>query len=297
MFFRNALLVLGVFCILGSMALGYVWLTTPNAPPVVIEAQPAPVMAQPAPSVILTAAHPLASGALLQREDIAWKEVGAADLRPGNIVRGQTPESEFLGAASRRDYEAGEAFVSGDLLKLNDPRFLAAALKPGNRAISISVDASQSASGLILPGNHVDVILVQNVADAALEGRRKIVAETIMQDVRVLAVDQTLNQAPRAPVPGASPLMFDGRIPKTVTLELTKRQAEKVFVALQLGALQLSVRPFENAGSAASAGAADAATPPTWASDVSSAFGQLTQKPSQPTSSSIEAAVRRPPSS
>ncbi len=204
MFFRNALLVLGVFCILGSMALGYVWLTTPNAPPVVIESQPA-VMTPP-PAVILTAAHPLASGALLQQEDIAWKEVGAADLRPGNIVRGQTPESEFLGSASRRDYEAGEALVSSDLLKLNDPRFLAAALKPGNRAISISVDASQSASGLILPGNHVDVILVQNVADAALEGRRKIVAETIMQDVRVLAVDQTLNQAPERWFPALRPL-------------------------------------------------------------------------------------------
>jgi pilus assembly protein CpaB len=296
MFVRNALLVLGVFCILGSMALGYVWLTTPNAPPVVIEAQPAPVMAPP-PAVILTAAHPLASGALLQQEDIAWKEVSAADFRPGNIIRGQTPESEFLGAASRREYEAGEALLSSDLLKLNDPRFLAAALKPGNRAISISVDASQSASGLILPGNHVDVILVQNVADGAIEGRRRIVAETILQDVRVLAVDQTLNQAPRMPVPGASPLMLDGRIPKTVTLELAKRQAEMVFVALQLGALQLSVRPFENAGSTASASAAEAATPPTWASDVSPAFGQLTQKPSQPTSSSIEAAVRRPPSS
>ncbi len=91
--------------------------------------------------------------------------------------------------------------------------------------------------------------------------------------------------------------MLDGRIPKTVTLELTKRQAEMVFVALQLGALQLSVRPFETAGSAVSPATAEATTPPTWASDVSPAFGQLTQKPSQPTSSSIEAAVRRPPSS
>jgi pilus assembly protein CpaB len=293
MFFRNALLVLGVFCILGSAALGYVWLTVPNAPPPVIEAQPA-VIAQP-PAVILTAAHPLASGALLQQEDVAWKEVSAAEWRPGAIIRGQTPESEFLGLASRRDYAAGEALVSSDLLKLNDPRFLAAALKHGNRAISISVDASQSASGLILPGNHVDVILVQNVADGAVEGRRRIVAETIMQDVRVLAVDQTLNQAPRSQVPGASPILLDGRIPKTVTLELTKRQAEMVFVALQLGALQLSVRPFETAGSVP-AGTTEVASP-TWASDVSPAFGQLTQKPSQPTSSSIEAAVRRPPAS
>jgi pilus assembly protein CpaB len=292
MFFRNVLLVLGVFCILGSVAFGYLWFVSQGAPPPAqreTDAMPARRVA------ILTASHPLQAGTLLQAEDIAWKEIGPEEVRPGNLVRGQVSEAEYLGASTRRDFVKAEPLVASELLKLNDRRFLAAVLKPGARAISISVDAAQSASGLILPGNHVDVILTQNLGEAAGEGKRKVVAETILQNIRVIAVDQAINQQAKAQ-PGAPPLFGEMRVPKTVTLELTKRQAEMVFVALQLGQLQLSVRPFDEAPSAGNEREQPRYTPPTWGGDVSPALSQMAlPAPAQSSTSSLESLVRRVP--
>ncbi len=293
MFFRNVLLVLGVFCILGSMAFGYMWFESQGAPPPAQReaAAPAPL----ARMSILTAGRHLPAGSLLQPEDIAWKEIGPEEIRPGNLVRGQVSESEFLGASARRDFASGEPLVASDLLKLSDRRFLAAVLKPGARAISISVDAAQSASGLILPGNHVDVILTQNLGEIAGEGKRKVVAETILQDVRVIAVDQAINQQGKAQA--NAPLYFgELRVPKTVTLELTRRQAEMVFVAMQLGHLQLSVRPVDDAPGAGNEREQPRSAKPTWGADVSLALSQMAPAPSaQPSASSLESLVRRVP--
>jgi pilus assembly protein CpaB len=210
-------------------------------------------------------------------------------------VRGQVAESEFLGASTRRDFATGEPLIASDLLKHSDRRFLAAVLKPGARAISISVDAAQSASGLILPGNRVDVILTQNLGEVTGEGKRKVVAETILQDIRVIAVDQAINQQGKAPAAG--PQFFgEARMPKTVTLELTKRQAEMVFVALQLGFLQLAVRPLEDASSAGKEREAAHYVRPTYGTDVSPALSQTAPiAPAQPSASSLESQVRRVP--
>jgi pilus assembly protein CpaB len=292
MFLRNVLFALGVLCILGSAAFGYLWYVSQGAP---VEARrEAPPPPPPVRVAILTAAHPLPAGTLLQQQDVAWKEIQKEELRPGNLARGQTADSEFLGASTRRDLAAGEPLAASDLLKLSDRRFLAAVLKPGARAISISVDAAQSASGLILPGNHVDVILTQNLGDTGSEGKRKVVAETILQDIRVIAVDQTINQQGS---PGASsPLHFgEPRVPKTVTLELTKRQAEMAFVALQLGHLQLAVRALDDTPGAGKQRQERDRERPTYGTDVSPALGQIPA--AQPSASSLESLVRRAPAS
>jgi pilus assembly protein CpaB len=289
MFFRNVLFGLGVFCILGSMAFGYLWFVSQAPEP----PRPAPAPA-PARVAILTAAHPVQAGTLLQADDVAWKEIAPGELKPGNLVRGQAAEAEYLGASTRRDVANGEPLVASDLLKAGDRRFLAAVLKPGARAISISVDAAQSASGLILPGNHVDVILTQNLGEASGEGKRKVVAETILQDVRVIAVDQTINQQGKAPGAGQPQYFGETRMPKTVTLELTKRQAEMVFVALQLGFLQLAVRPLEDTSSAWKEREQAHRARPTFGTDVSPALSEMA--PLAP-ANSLESLVRRAPAS
>ena len=292
MLFRNALLILGVICIVSGLALGYAWVTSQDTPVEVVPEVRAPEP-QAAKIAVLSASHDIASGTLLQQGDMLWKDVAPLEIRPGNLVRGQASEAEFVGALAKRDFASGEALISGDLLKHNDRRFLAAALKPGNRAISIPVDASQSAYGLIEPGNYVDVILTQTLGDQSGDARRKVVAETILQNIRVIAVDQALTQQVKASAVPQFPA--EPRLPKTVTLELTKQQAETVFVALQLGRLQLSVRSIEEV----SGGAADRAEqrPPTWASDVSAALKDMPRAPLQPSTSSLEGAVRRPPGS
>ena len=292
MLFRNALLILGFICIVSGLALGYVWVTSQDTP---VEAAPEVRAPEPqaAKIAVLSASHDVASGTLLQQGDMLWKDVAPSEIRPGNLVRGQATEAEFVGALARRNFASGEALISGDLLKHNDRRFLAAALKAGNRAISIPVDATQSAYGLIEPGNTVDVILTQSLGDQSGDARRKVVAETILQNIRVIAVDQSLTQQVKVPQgPQFSP---EPRLPKTVTLELTKQQAETVFVALQLGRLQLSVRSIEEV----SGGAADHGEQqsPTWASDVSAALKDMPRAPLQPSTSSLEGSIRRPPGS
>jgi pilus assembly protein CpaB len=291
---RFVLLVLGALLISASLLLGYAWIADKNTAPVNASSVTAPATPPAPETVVMVAAHSVASNTLLQPGDIAWKSADGKELRPGFLIRGQVPETEFVGAITRRDFAENEPLNAGDLLKLSDRRFLAAVLKPGNRAISISVDAAQTASGLMLPGNNVDVILVQNITDPSWEGRRKIVAETILKNVRVIAVDQSLNQLPKAP--SDSPLFPESKVPKTVTLELTERQAEMVFVGLQLGTLQLSVRPLENA---ADAGAVPERPGPTWAFDVSPALQGLVGTPGRPASSgsTLEGSVRRPPAS
>jgi pilus assembly protein CpaB len=292
MFLRNALLVLGVFCILGGLAVAYVWLTSQDSSVEAAKPEaPAPETQQPAKIAVLSASRSIASGTVLQQGDILWKEIAPSELRPGNLARGQASEAEFVGTLAQRDFANGEALNAKDLLKQSDRRYLAAALKPGTRAISIPVDAAQSSYGLIEPGNFVDVILTQSLGDQPGDARRKVVAETILQNIRVVAVDQTLTQQARGSL--GSVMSMEPRLPKAVTLELTKQQAETVFVALQLGRLQLSLRAMEE-GQATVADHSEQRTA-TWAGDVSPALRQMPHAPSQSTASSIESAIRRPP--
>jgi pilus assembly protein CpaB len=174
--------------------------------------------------------------------------------------------------------------LPAELIRAGDAQFLAAVLKPGMRAVSIAVDAPQSASGLVRPGNSVDVILIQSFADSAVESARKSVGETVLRNVRVIAIDQLLRGEPTP----------EARTPKTVTLEVSESQAQVLLVAANLGRLQLSIRPLAGAPSESVEG-----TPPptaTWASDVSPALKELARKhPQSPAPSTIEGAVRRPP--
>jgi len=110
------------------VALGYAWVTSQDTPVEVVPEARAPEP-QAAKIAVLSASHDIASGTLLQQGDMLWKDVAPLEIRPGNLVRGQASEAEFVGALAKRDFASGEALISGDLLKHNDRRFLAAALK------------------------------------------------------------------------------------------------------------------------------------------------------------------------
>lgn len=289
MLVRNLLLALGVLALIAGLALAAVSLRQ-TAPNPTTEAE-APPTIQPA---ILVAARSIAAGTLLRAEDMTWRTAGLSDIRPGSLVRGQALESEFLGAVARRDFSTGEALVASDFVKPNERGFLAAVLKPGTRAVSISVDASQSSSGLILPGDHLDVILIQSFGEA-VDPARKEVAETVLTDVRAIAVDQSLSARGKTALTDRLVGTAESRLPKTVTLEVSPRQAEIVLVASQLGRLGVSVRALESPGGPA-VGAGSAAGP-IWASDVSPALKQLEGVQAHPftTGSSVESSIRRVP--
>jgi len=279
MFVRNILLVVGALCLLGGIALSVIWYSQITAPPTKVAPPPA----------LLTAKHEIAVGTLLRPDDLEWKDVTPGQVQAGGLVRGQVAESEFVGAIARRPFAAGEALVAADLIKPSERQFLSAVLKPGSRAVSIAVDAPQSNAGLILPGDQVDVILTQTFGDQDLA--RKSVAETVLRDVRIIAVDQTLSTTEKAPVAAARGIAFTpeaSRIPKTVTFEVTDRQAEQLFVASQIGQLHIAVRPLERQAVAKAESA-----PPTWGYDISSALSEFARR--QGTASPVESAVRRPP--
>jgi pilus assembly protein CpaB len=237
MFLRTLVVV----CMLGiSVALGVVgWqLLAPETQVAAVSdavAAPAP---PPARVRILVAARTLAAGTLMKDDDFVEREVIGANMPEGAIQTGEEVRGEMRGALLRRFLDAGEAPRRADLLRPRDRGFLAAVLRPGTRAISIGVDVVTGAAGLIWPGDLVDLILTQELnANDAPVGRR-VIGETILVEVRVIAVDQQFTQ-------GAGAEGAPSRIARTVTLEVTSDQAEYVAVASRLGRIALTLRAME----------------------------------------------------
>jgi pilus assembly protein CpaB len=188
----------------------------------------------------LVAARPIAAGSLLRGEDLGVREVPTGDAGEG-VLR-DTPESraELAGALVRRYLEAGERITMGDVLRPRDRGFLAAVLRPNMRAITVGVDAVTGTAGLIWPGDRVDLLLTQSLDERVTQLSRRVVGETVLNDVRVIAVDQQLTQG--ATGANASP---DGKVARTVTLEVSPEEAERVAVAGQLGRLSLTIRAMD----------------------------------------------------
>jgi pilus assembly protein CpaB len=258
MFFRRVLLALGAAALIAGIGLSLMWLRAPA--PVVSEK---PAIARQA---VLVAARALPSGTLLRSDDVSWTDLPVGEIPPGSFARGQG-DVDVLGAATRRAFRPGEPIAADQIIRPSDSGFLPAVLGPGMRAISLAVDPAEAGSGLIAPADHVDVILTQTLGGSDAGARFRAVGETILHDLRVIAIDQTTNLARSGEVrvvPAAPP-----HVPKTVTLEVSARQAETLTVAQQLGKLQLTLRSLADVGGPA----AEAA--PTWANEVSRALQQL----------------------
>jgi pilus assembly protein CpaB len=220
----------------------------------------------------LTALHALPSGTLLRDGDIGWKEVPQNQIRPGQLLRSEVSDAEYLGAITRRDFAEGEALTANDLVKPSDRRFLSAVLQPGKRAVSIQVDAPNSASGLVLPGDFVDVILTQNFGDNITSSANRSVGETVLHDIRVVAVEQATGEKVAAPAKSGAG-NAEPRIPKTISLEVNERDAQALLVAKELGKIHLAVRSLE--GSGAERSGKQPHPGPVWAHDVSQAVAVL----------------------
>jgi pilus assembly protein CpaB len=152
---------------------------------------------------------------------------------------------------------------------------LAAVLTPGKRAASVGVDAVTGTAGLIWPGDHVDLILTQQIEDSAVPLGRRLAAETVLKDVRVIAVDQQMVQG------GASTTGDTSQQSRTVTLEVSPEDVEKVAVATRLGRLSLAVRPVD---AGAPVDQKDHAV--TYSQDVSTAIGNI-HKPDEQSASHV----------
>ena len=255
---RAALLAAIVLGLGGLGIVAWIGLQLPAKPTTEAKAAPAP----PPKAQILTAAHPLRAGNLLKYDDIQTREFLVSDVPAGARADSPRDRAELVGSMVRRSLQPQETLLPADLLRPGDHGFLAAVLRPGMRATTVGVDAVSGTAGLIWPGDHVDVILTEVTDDATLPAARRASAETVLGEVRVIAIDQQLMQ-------GAAGSPTDQTTARTVTLEVTEVQAERVALAARLGHLSLIVR------------AADAPPdvpgdkpPTTWGGDVSPALNQ-----------------------
>lgn len=234
----------------------------PPAPPPQVANQAAPPPAPPPATVrIVTASRTLTPGTLLNETDMVVGEIrapapeGAIEATPAGL-------GEFRGSLVRRLVQRGAPLTREDIMHPGERGFLAAVLRPGHRAISIGVDAVTGAAGLVAPGDIVDLVLVQSFAEAPVA--RRVIAETVLTGLRVIAVDQQVTQ-------GANPA--GSRVARTVTLEVTPAGAERVAVAEHLGRLAVTVRAAEE--DTAMAGQPGAPVP-VFGGDVSNVLGSPT---------------------
>jgi len=277
--------------VLCGLAVGFVWYREPSA-------NQAQAVARIVPKVaILVAARLIPIGTLLRLEDMTWRDIPEPEVVPANILRGPTAVTDLVGAVSRRSFQNQAPLVADAFVKPGERDFLVATLAPGFRAVSISVDATQSAAGLMMPGDRVDVLLTQNFAvPAAGDPGMRSVGETVLHDLRIIAVDQTLSDSTPAAKPTSSVVGQDLHVPKTITLEVSERQAEMLLVADQLGKVQLTLRGDRVGVPGATV---PDAVPPIWASDVSPALERLGAPPPTPSAapSASPSAPNKAPSS
>lgn len=188
----------------------------------------------------LVAARPVPPGTLARNEDFVPKTIAGDTAPPGVVLDTPANRADVIGAMVRTYIESGAPLLSADVIRPRDRGFLAAVLAPDTRAVSIGVTALTGVAGLIWPGDHVDVLLTQEFAQPGERVPHAVTSETILANVRVIAVNQDIAQG--APANGTSA----GHAATTVTLQTTVDQAERLAVAQNLGHLSLAVRSSEN---------------------------------------------------
>ncbi|RQZ41192.1 Flp pilus assembly protein CpaB [Burkholderia sp. Bp9090] len=240
-----------------------------------VAASTPPVPGEAAEVRVRVAAADLPEGLLLRDNDLAWKRMPRTQVPAGAFVESQ-PGADLKGALLRNRVDAGAPIRADNVIPGAAPDFLAAALQPGMRAISVPVDDVSGNAGLIQPGDFVDVVLTQEIGGSATSPGT-FEAETVVRRARVLAVGSEFQ---RAKTPASAP-----DVParaRTVTLEVAPRTAQVVLVATRLGSLSLSLRSFATSDRRQAAGGDEAEpdTPPVWAGDVSRAARRA--QPAQP---------------
>jgi pilus assembly protein CpaB len=240
---RGVLLILALL-LLGASAIffGRAWLIAQTqqqpAPQPVVEA-PKPVV-----TLVLVAKSDIPIGTFLREDLVGWQAWPNDSLDPNYMVQGQNdPRTQapydpktLVGTVARLSISAGQPITNARIVHPGEQGFLAAALKPGMRAITVGVSEVSGIAGLVFPGDRVDLLLTHEVEGVGGAAKRHA-SETVLENIRVLAIDQSLNhQIDSSKNPG--PVI----VGKTATIEVSPKQAEMVAVAGTLGSLSLSLR-------------------------------------------------------
>jgi len=235
------LVVLGVAVAAGGIA-AYLAAGSKAPPPPVVAAAP------PLETVeVLVAKSDLSRGQVIANQDIGWQTWPKAAANASFIKKSDRPDAvkDFVGAIVRVAMVAGDPIRGPYVVMAKGSGFMAAILPKGMRAVAVDISAVTSAGGFILPDDRVDVVLTRRDKSAEkATGVEKFVSDTILRNVRVLAVDQTMDAKGDAKV----------ALGKTATLELTQSQAETLELSHQLGTISLTLRSILDSGPSTPAG-------------------------------------------
>jgi pilus assembly protein CpaB len=237
-----------------------------SAPVVIASSAPAVPMAK-----VLVAKHDLPVGTRLSFEDLAWQDWPATAINPAFITDGQGarvtptgpasaviadqaqktvkaaaqvvsggsgPMQQLYGSIVREQILANEPIINAKLVRGGEGGYMAIVLKPGMRAMAVQVNTNTAAGGFILPGDHVDVLQSRSVDASANGGHASFAAQTLLRNVRVLAIDQN-SQAPKN---GAQ-----SQVGSTATLEVAAADTEVIARAKAAGEVILALRAYSDA--------------------------------------------------
>jgi len=195
----------------------------------------AATQAVPVGPKVLVARKALPVGTIIDAESLTYQPWPNEMMQSAYYTEGQPDSdmSKLLGTVVRYPVTAGQPLTRGALVGPQDRGFLAAALGPGMRAVTVPVNASSGVAGFVFPGDRVDIVLTQEVTGG--DGPPLKVSETVVRNVRVLATDQRIDSK-------GEDGKTEVRTFSNVTLESTPRIAEKIAVAQSVGQLSLSLR-------------------------------------------------------
>ena len=240
----GALFVAAVTAIMAKNMFG-----TATAPQAVAAIAPQPTGPQ-----VLVATKPLPVGTILGPDSVRFQPWPKDLVDGAYYVKGQASvdPTKMIGMVVRTEVTAGQPVTQGSLVSPQDRGFLAAALTPGMRAVTVSVGGASAVAGFVFPGDRVDLVLTSNVDVTATasttaaapvqvqvkDDRPLNTSETIIRNIRVLATDQRFDNQP---TPDGKTQVSNFSL---VTLEATPKMAEKIAVAQKIGSLSLSLRPL-----------------------------------------------------
>lgn len=231
---RKIVLLVGALFVAGITAFFARTLIAGSAAPqaVAMGTQPPPVPTGPE---VLVATRALPVGTILDATALKFQPWPKELVDGAYYLKPMTDISKLQGTVVRNAITAGQPLTKGALVSPGDRGFLAAALGPGMRAVTVSVSNQAAVAGFVFPGDRIDLVLTQTVNGGG-DGQPLKVSETIMRNVRVLATDQRTDNT----------VGEDGKTKvstySTVTLEATPKMAEQVAVARTIGELSLSLR-------------------------------------------------------
>jgi len=184
---------------------------------------------------ILVAKKDLPVGTILTADHAEWRDWPEKGVAASYYSIKKDKKSVIVDQVVRSPLTMGEPFTRTAIVKRGDRGFFAAILSPGMRAVTVKLSPTSGIGGFIFPGDRVDVILTHTLKASRDEEYQ--IAETVFQNVRILAVDQKTTTDDAV------------KIGKTATIEVTPKMAEKVAMLTNIGTLSLSLRALANDGS------------------------------------------------